>query len=365
MKNIAIEATLVSQKKNPTGLGGYVHNLLKAFSGMNQEEFHFHLLYSTEEWQGENYGENFTPVSYRFTKHQSAAIVFNLNTVLKKIKADLFHATCNTGVPPFINVPVLTTVHDIYPIIAKHDVSLKSHLLFKLMFSWSAKNTTLFLCNSKFTMSEMERYGIPKEKLDYAHLAPCMEFSGISHNKEIAEKYMLCVGAIEKRKGQAILLDAYCKALEKKPDLPALIFIGPDRGDGYYLKEHENSNGKVKWLNYVDDETMKQYYANAEIFICPSFYEGFGLPLLEAISAGLPVICSDIPVFHETAHDYPLFVKTDAESFRDALLNIDSCISGCRAKSRMAREIKAEYSWCRTAEKTLAAYRKLLGNSAQ
>lgn len=365
MKNIAIEATLVSQKKNPTGLGGYVHNLLKAFSEMHQEDFHFYLLHSTGEWQGENYGENFTPVSYRFTRHQSAAIVFNLNTVLKKINADLFHATCNTGVPPFINMPVLTTVHDIYPIIAKHDVSLKSHLLFKLMFSWTAKNTTLFLCNSQFTMSELGKYGIPKEKLDYAHLAPCMDLREISRNKEITEKYMLCVGAIEKRKGQPILLDAYCQALENKPGLPSLVFIGPDRGGGHYFAEHGNSNGKVRWLNYVDDQTMRQYYANAEIFICPSLYEGFGLPLLEAVSAELPVICSDIPVFHEIARDYPFFVKPDAESFRDALLDIDSCMTKCRTKSIMASEIKAEYSWRRTAEKTLAAYRKLLESSAK
>jgi glycosyltransferase involved in cell wall biosynthesis len=84
--------------------------------------------------------------------------------------------------------------------------------------------------------------------------------------------------------------------------MPGLVFAGPDRGDARRLLrriEELQLGGKVRRLSYVSDRQREELYRNASLFLMPSSYEGFGLPMLEAMSYGLPVVCSDIPPLRE------------------------------------------------------------------
>ena len=185
-----------------------------------------------------------------------------------------------------------------------------------------------------------------------------MEFPAESlQNKQIEQPYFLCVGALEPRKGQVMLAQAYLSALQINPHIPDLYFIGSDRGDGQKIQKLSEQSQKLKWLNFVSKAELISYYQNAEAFIFPSYDEGFGIPVIEAMKAGLNVICSDIPVLREIAGFGAYFVKPEISDFREALLKYAAgeltFPDSASLKSHLAR-----FNWQETARQTMQIYRK-------
>lgn len=357
MIKIAVEASLANASC-PTGLGVYVNKLLEGLALYAPDEYRFYLFHFQKEWNGPDYGERFEPVSYHFTSQQSLAIMFNLDRTLKKVQADLFHVTCTTGAPPICSVPVISTIHDIYPLTHGTGVSFRSRMFFRLLFPWTVKNSSLLLCNSEFTGNELIKTGISAEKIRVVYPASQLDFSRTVMSPELENKsYILCVGAVEPRKGQVMLAEAYRMAAKKNPSLPELLFIGPDRGDGHLLERYGKNSG-IRWLRYVSTEDLTAYYQHASLFICPSLFEGFGIPVLEALSAGIPVICSDLPVFREIAGDSACYVHPDRESFSKILLDfIERKVIFDLEKTR---KCSASFSWEKNVKQTLADYQLLL-----
>lgn len=356
--NIAIEATLAAAEQ-PTGLGVYVDALLSALSQKQNCSDTFYLLHASEKWNGKDYGKNFIPVSYHCTNSQLFAILFRLNRVLKHIGADLFHATCTTGVPPVCSIPVVTTVHDLFPVTLP-GFSWKSKMLFRLLFHWTQKNTTRFICNSMDTRNEFCKFAGKPVSAEIIY--PGTQFDSISAVPDPIQTapYFFCAGALESRKGQTDLCKGYAAALKIKPDLPDLIFAGPDRGAGDAVRHYiAETSGKIKWLNYVDKETLFSLYSHADAFVFPSKFEGFGIPLIEALKCGTPVICSDIPVFREIAGDVAYYVQTDAESFRECILSYaDGKIA--LPNPEKCKNIASRFKWGFTAGKTMQVYRNIV-----
>lgn len=360
---IAIEATLA--QGNATGFGQYVKCLLREFAAMNTGHT-FLLMHSTPQWNGENYGDNFEPLSYHCFK-QSLGIVFRLNRTLLKSGADLFHATCTTGMPPMLAIPGVTTVHDLYPMLHPEDCSAVQSCFFNRLIRWSLKNSKHFLCDSQFAADELSRYlKVPPDKITVAHLAPVItvEDEPLHTGKRCG---ILCVGAIEPRKNQLLLFDAYCKALKLAPELPPLTFIGPDRGDGKELDRRIatlNLSHHVTHYTYIPQIDVARHYRNAALFVFPSRYEGFGLPLLEAMQYRLPIICGDIPVLREIGGDYPAFVDPDnIDAWSNELVNFFSAPP--TEKNTAAVENLSRFSWRHCAEKTLAVYQQLISLDAK
>ena len=356
---IAIEATLAAAE-HPTGLGVYVDSLLSALAQNQNCSDTFYLLHASEKWNGKDYGRNFIPVSYHCTNSQLFAILFRLDRVLKQIGADLFHATCTTGVPPVCSVPVVTTVHDLFPL-SLPGFSWKSKQLFRLLFHWVRKNTARFICNSAVTQSELVKYMGKNVVSDVIYLGSQYDVRNFQTPPSIQfAPYFFCAGALENRKGQVDLCKGYADALKSKPDLPDLILAGPDRGDGAEVRRYmaETSN-KIKWLNYVDKETLFSLYSHARVFLFPSKFEGFGIPLIEAMKCGTPVICSDIPVFREIADNAAYFVSPDPESLRECILSYaDGKI--VLPDSEKCKNIASRFNWVFTAEKTMQVYRNIV-----
>lgn len=346
---IAIEASLANEEKK-TGLGVYTENLLAALAEQARPEDTFFLLHSQKQWTGPDYGKNFIPVSYACTNSQFLSILFRLNRTLKKLDVDLFHVFCNAGSPPTCSVPLLTTVHDLFFLTAK-DLPFKTKLILKLMFRWTVRNSQHIISNSETTKDSLIAYGIPAQKITTVY--PGVKRTDPAEIKLIDRTpYFLCVGALEARKGQIMLVSAYLDALKVKPDLPDLLLIGPDRGDGETIKNMIQDSPKVQWLNYVSGPELAAYYQNATAFFFPSYQEGFGLPLIEAMSAGLPVICSDIPVFREIATDYAHFIQPEQESFRVAFENFETFSFDPEASKAYAHT----FTWQRTAAQLLSIY---------
>lgn len=124
------------------------------------------------------------------------------------------------------------------------------------------------------------------------------------------KQYILSVGSLNKRKNIQALIDAYNQInISKK-----LVIAGRKEN-----QEICNENTNVIFTGYIDDEDLKILYKNALIFIFPSLYEGFGIPLIDAQSFGVPVLCSDIPVFHEVGGDSVEYCGINPESIKEKL----------------------------------------------
>ena len=353
--NLAIEANLVAGEKEPTGLGVYVDSLLSSFArnGEWTAAHTFYLLHARQEWRGKDYGRRFVPVSYRMTRSQFAGIAFHLNHTLNALHADLFHATCTAGLPPRLSIPGVVTVHDLFQLTSP-DVPLRTRLLMRLLFRWTRRNAACFICNSAFTRHELTRFGIPEAKTAVVLLGSRFAFSPQEAHRVSSPRraYFLCVGAIEPRKGQLMLCRAYCKALAENPELPDLIFAGPDRGDAHTLREMAAAQPKIRYLGFVGDEELADLYRGASLFVFPSFAEGFGIPVAEAANAGLPVLCSDIPVLREIADGFAKFAAPDEDAFAEALLAFP--------RSRNERKSAAHFSWDACARETMRIYQTVL-----
>ncbi len=360
---IAIEATLA--QGNATGFGQYVINLLRTFAAMKTGH-EFLLFHSTAEWTGPDFGPEFKPVSYFYWK-QSLGIAFRLNRELERQQADIFHATCTTGMPPHIKIPAVSTIHDLYPLIHSSKCTFLQWFFFSRLLKWTVRSSDFFICNSKFTASELQKHlHIPPEKIAVTLLAPAIAVDGAPEVPTEKRAGIICVGAIEPRKNQLMLLAAYRQALAIQPAMPPITFIGPDRGDGARLDsfiENWGLSEKVRHLNYVQPAQIADIYRNAALFVFPSLYEGFGIPLLEAIRSDLPILCSDIPVLHEIGDDYPVFLNPDdVNDWSMAMIDFFFGELKNSFNYKSPENVLLKFSWKRCAEQTLEIYSKLVQN---
>ena len=181
----------------------------------------------------------------------------------------------------------------------------------------------------------------------------------------IEEDFLLFVGTLEPRKNLLTLLKALVRIVGDTPLRPQLVIAG---GQGWMMDEsfafiQEAALGdRLCLTGYLRDEELRALYSSCKAFIYPSVYEGFGLPPLEAMACGAPVIASRIPALQETlgsaAH---LFEPTDVEGLAKSIVDLLEDKSRRQRLQLAGRQRAAEFSWERTARQTLAVYERLVG----
>lgn len=227
------------------------------------------------------------------------------------------------------------------------------------------------IVNTAFIRSEaQEILGIRAEGIDVIPLAPSAGYHVTDRTasreriRGLTEKeYVLYVGTIEPRKNLKTLMKAFA-ALRQRRDLD-LVLAG---GFGWKYEDILSSpadlgiRDSVVFTGYIDEATMNDLYNCAAVFVYPSLYEGFGLPPLEAMSCGAPVIISDIPPLREVAGDAALWFDTHDH---DALAR---CIERVLTDSELRRELAGRgllrvrnFSWQRAARETIRTYERALG----
>jgi alpha-1,3-rhamnosyl/mannosyltransferase len=178
-----------------------------------------------------------------------------------------------------------------------------------------------------------------------------------------ADGYSLYAGTIEPRKNIDTLLDAYSSLSPSLRNRIPLVLCGYRGWGGEKLHVRIESavrEGWVKFLGYVPDYDLPKLFSGARLFVFPSLYEGFGLPVLEAMSSGTPVISSNAASLPEVAGDAAtLFNPLDAEALRELLtqgLEDKDWRQAARHKGLLRAK---EFSWEKCAEKTLSVYKEL------
>lgn len=235
----------------------------------------------------------------------------------------------------------------------------------------NASSAERVMVNTRFIKEEVQDIlKVPGERIDIIPLAASTIYGkgkNPSSRQKVVRKYtekeyILYVGTVEPRKNLKTLIRAY-REVRSKYDV-ALVIAG---GFGWLYDdivsypEKLGIGKEVIFTNYVDEETLRDLYQSASVFIYPSLYEGFGIPPLEAMACGTPVIVSDIPPHREVSGDAALyFDPSDHEALAGLIARVLSS-APLAAEMKQKGLIKAgEYSWQRVATETIRTYEKAI-----
>ena len=233
-----------------------------------------------------------------------------------KNNIDIFHNPRNTGVPVFKPFKIVVTIHDVIPHVFPQYYlnSWIERLYYEMMIRLSIYRSDKIITISEFSKQELIKYyNVPEEKIIVTPLAcsdkcrvlvPEVVFS-VTKKYDIKRPYILTIGGSEYRKNVKTVLEAYDDALASKYDL---IIIGGSWRGLDLAAEYRGKPG-IKFLKGIPDEDLIALYNGAAVFIYASFYEGFGLPLLEAMNCGTPVIAAEASCLPEVADKAALYFK--------------------------------------------------------
>ncbi|MGH8020851.1 MAG: glycosyltransferase family 4 protein [Opitutaceae bacterium] len=173
----------------------------------------------------------------------------------------------------------------------------------------------------------------------------------------------LCIGSIEPRKNHATLLRAYVEYRKSVSEPRRLIIAGSRGWNSEPVHERMAALGPergVEYVGYVSEDRIRRFYMESFCLICPSWYEGFGLPVVEAFAFGLPVICSDIPSLREVGGPAPrYFPVSDAAALASVMKQMHLQNDIMKDASRLSAARHNLFSWQNTARTAFAFYKKL------
>lgn len=283
--------------------------------------------------------------------------------------ADVLHMPVNT-IPFKKPCPTVVTIHDTTVLKTPHFFPIWQRYFSRILYPYSARNADCVITVSESSrMDIMETFGISGDKVKVTYLAADEAFGIVPYDakKQIGDKFgiqnfILTVGTIEPRKNLRRLIEALSDIRNAGFEV-SWVHAGP-RGwleEGlmevamrYQVKEY------VRFLGRVSLEDLVELYNAAEVFAYPSLYEGFGLPILEAMACGCPVVTSNISSMPEVAGESAILVEpTEPKDIANAIIRIldDNTLSSHMRCSGLERA--GVFSWRRCIEETEEIYKEI------
>ncbi len=274
-------------------------------------------------------------------------------------------------------VPTVVTIHDLIPLILPQYRGSAGVRAYMRLVSTAAHKASLVLTDSRASARDIEnRLGIPFARIRIIYLAadtiyrPLLpaEREAVLERLGIPRRYILYLGGFDRRKNVPELLQAFAQAQSLLDDV-ALVVAGKLPKQDSEFSPHPariaaelGIIGRVHFTGWVNEEDKPALYAGALAFVFPSAYEGFGLPVLEAISCATPAIVAGGSSLEEIAGQAGLVVPVgDVGALAQALVDIAQQPELRRQLSLKAIEHARSFSWLKTAQQTLEAYREALG----
>jgi alpha-1,3-rhamnosyl/mannosyltransferase len=297
--------------------------------------------------------------------------VIGLPRAAARAGVDLIHSPAYTA-PLWSGVPVVLTIHDVS--YARHPewYPYRRDRLRRAFYRRSARGAAEVITDSAFSAAEIQAaYGIAPERITVAPLGVSHDFSPAGEAflpgelpAGVMPPFLLHVGDLHERRNLGVVVEAMLEARRHFGALPALslVLAGIDRGVGDGLCEIARAAGApeaVVKLGVVEEEQLRMLYRSAAALVYPSRYEGFGLPVLEAMASGTPVVGSRAASIPEVLGDAGILVDPeDAQGWADAIVQVvnDEHRRSTMKAAGLARA--AEFTWARTARITLDVYRR-------
>ena len=281
----------------------------------------------------------------------------------------LFHGT-NYEVPLRGDCPVVLTIHDLSLLLHSNTHEARAVRRARLLMPVMARKAKLIITPSELIKNEVcEHLRMEPEKVFAVPLAPRSGFKPMTKSDtlaarkrlEIEDQFLLFVGTVEPRKNLSTLLQAVEEVLrtpELRPQLVLAGKIGWKANEVLLALSRSPIHDRVRQLGFVSDEDLRALYSSCAAFIYPSVYEGFGLPPLEAMACGAPVIASQVPSVKKSVAR--IVSATDS---KDLARNVIELLRDEQARQTLSirgLEYVQEFSWQRTAALTREVYAKAL-----
>lgn len=297
------------------------------------------------------------PASARLLRHAWTHLPFPPAELLAG-RCDVFHAT-NFVLPPTARARGVLTVHDLaylrYP-----DTVARASLAYRKLVAQGVRRAAVVVTPSRAVAGELAaEYGLETDRVQVTPLGVDPAWArarrpSVQQREQwgVPERYLLFVGTREPRKNLDSLAEAHRRARQVSgTDVLPLVLAGP-AGWGPRVQADATITG------FLPDHELRELVAGAAALVLPSRYEGFGLPVLEALAAGTPVICSDLPALREVGGPHCRYTPAgDVDALADALLAA-SVDEDTAEAARARREHAACFTWERCADATETAYRR-------
>lgn len=292
---------------------------------------------------------------------------------LRGLEDHIFHGP-NYYLPPFGGRSVVT-LHDLSPYVWPQSHPPERVRYMQAEIALSLKRASALITDTDYTRQEVARFfSWPLDRIHVAPLASAREFFPRDH-EEVAPVirqfglspagYTLFTGTVEPRKNLDVLLDAYQMLPDALQRRWPLVIAGYRGWGGQALHDrlqHAQSQGWLRYLGFVPQGVLPCLMAGARLFAYPSRYEGFGLPVLEAMASGVPVVCSNASTLPEVAGSAAAFHDPENVDALASLLAMGLTDEGWRTSASAAGLARAAgFSWQRCTRETLRAYQAVSG----
>ncbi len=376
---IAIDARWIFPEIS--GIGAYTRELIRALAEVDRRN-EYVLLFDREGVQMRTAADAGIGNVPSFTCRLVPYGVFSprgqlaMPGVLRRAGIDVYHS-------PNYMVPLLAlagrrrtrcvvTVHDVIPMIFPHAAprSRKSRLypLYTWIMREVGRRADRIISDSAASRGDVIRYlGIPAARQGRVEAIPCgvspafrPAEPGLAGGVRFEDPTVLYVGRADPYKNLVGLVEAFALVVRRHPGPVRLVIAGPP--DPRYPEAERRAaalgvRDRVRWTGYLPDGELVRTYQRSHVLAMPSLYEGFGLPVLEAMACGTPVVCSAIGALEELAGDAALRVEpSSVDALADALLRVLSDPALAGDLGRRGVERAAGFTWRRTAQRTLEVY---------
>ncbi len=288
----------------------------------------------------------------------------------RREKIDVYHT--QYIVPFFLSrrTKIVTHVHDVSfrvytDLIAKTDAFFLNTLI-----PYALKRADSIIAVSQFTKDEIIKYyGIAQDKIHVVHNASHMQChasgtEAIRAKYHLPQRYIMLLGTMQPRKNIPCVIEAFARIAEDVPDV-SLVLVGKkahnfDTHIEHIIKTHPEVQGRIVFTGYVDEKDKCVMYKMADVFVFPSLYEGFGVPILEACEAGVPVVASDIPPHREVGGDAVRYF--DPQSIDQCAMVLYDVLDDDIIRKHVATQAtvqKEKFSWQKSAHDLHMIYQSL------
>ena len=353
--------------RNGTGLGSYGRTLVNALGALNSFDMR---LYAPDQGLNELRSQIVMRqgVSFCSPPHSHTALgkaLWRSRGIVSQLQKDgvqVYHGLSGelpTGIDQ-TGIRTVVTIHDL--IFLRHPEFY--HWIDTKIYAWKFRQTIReadhIIAISECTKRDIIEYGdVDESKISLIYQSCAPKFT-VSQSAAPSERYILSVGSIEARKN--ILLAV--KALPYLPDDVKLVIVGrhtpyTDEVSTYAEKEHLSH--RIRIMHGVSDEALPKLYAEAEAFVYPSRYEGFGIPIIEAISCGLPVVACTGSCLEEAGGPDSLYVDPDdAQAMAQAIRQVLRGAEGREKRIENSQQYIKRFAGYDVAGQVAELYRRLL-----
>jgi glycosyltransferase involved in cell wall biosynthesis len=373
--HIGLNAHLLSTQQGyrTAGIHGYIYNLLAHLPQAAVDDWQFTAMVSAGN---PHHFDGITLQPSRLnTKSPLRRILWEQAVQPLHLRAfDLYHALAFVS-PLVLYRPSVVTVYDLSFVHYPQVLSTARRLYLRLFTALSCRRARRVIAISQSTANDLHAtFNMPLDRIDVAvpgydharfHPLPQGMVGAFRVKNGLPARFWLFLGTLEPRKNLTTLLDAYA-TLPKKERLP-LVLAGGKGWDYEAIFERVAQHGladSVHFPGFITAEDLPLWYNSAELLVYPSIYEGFGLPVLEAMACGTPAIVSDVSSLPEAAGDVGICVPPhDVQAWANALRSAYQDADWRQQASEAGVHHAARFTWQQTAQQTVRCYRRVLAGN--